>query len=222
MKSNITDASSIATPAKGLVDSEAQAPTTPDHRVQPWRQWLVNLTLVISDIWLASLLWGLALVIQSALGEEGQLSELTVPYILFSTALWVGMRALLGLYPGYGLDPAEELRRQTYATAAALAITATIISGFQVGEQLSRLLVGVNFLELLVAGPLWRHFVKRALMKLKLWGKPVVILGAGETGKQLTRTLQKEWGLGFKPAAVFDFHLAPRGGYSRACPTEGP
>jgi len=35
----------------------------------------------------------------------------------------IGLRALLGLYPGYGLDAAEEPRRGTYAVASTLAIT---------------------------------------------------------------------------------------------------
>jgi hypothetical protein len=33
------------------------------------------------------------------------------------------LRAFLGLYPGYCLDHGEELRRQTYAVAASVAIT---------------------------------------------------------------------------------------------------
>jgi Undecaprenyl-phosphate galactose phosphotransferase WbaP len=45
-----------------------------------------------------------------------------------------------------------------------------------------------------------------------LWGKPVAVLGAGESGKQLVPTLKKEWSLGFKPVGVFDFRIASRGG----------
>ena len=120
MKSITGNSSASATPAKGANESYAQAAITSKYRVQAWRKWLVVLALVFSDILFASLFWGLALVLQSAWGQ-GPLSETIGTYILFNTALWIGLRALLGLYPGYGLDPVEELRRQTYATIAALA-----------------------------------------------------------------------------------------------------
>jgi Undecaprenyl-phosphate galactose phosphotransferase WbaP len=54
-----------------------------------------------------------------------------------------------------------------------------------------------------------------------MWGKPVAILGAGESGAQLVQSLQREWGLGFKPVAVFDFRLAPAGGELEGVPYGG-
>ena len=63
--------------------------------------------------------------------------------------------------------------------------------------------------------------MKMGLAKIGLWGKPVVILGAGEAGRQLVRTLKREWGLGFKPVGVFDFRLAPRGGLVEDVPYGG-
>ncbi len=192
----------------------------PEGRTQPWRQWFVILTLVSSDILLALLFWVVALVLQSTYGR-GALSEISVALIAPYTAVWIGMRALVGLYPGYGLNAAEELRRQTYAALGALAITATFAVGFQVGHSLSRLLVGLNFLELLLLAPVVRHFVKSSLAKIGLWGKPVVVLGVGETAKQLVRTLRAEWGLGFKPVAAFDFRMAPAGGVLEGIPYGG-
>jgi Undecaprenyl-phosphate galactose phosphotransferase WbaP len=63
--------------------------------------------------------------------------------------------------------------------------------------------------------------VKLGLEKLEVWGKPVVILGAGETGKLLVHILQREWGLGYKPLAVFDFRLAPKGRVLEGVPYGG-
>jgi hypothetical protein len=74
--------------------------------------------------------------------------------------LWIVLRALLGLYPGYGVDYAEELRRQTYAMAAALAMTSIFALVFHVGNLLSRLLLVASFLGLLISAPLLRYFVK--------------------------------------------------------------
>ena len=220
MKSDTGDASTLA-PAGEFVESSAQSVTLPERRIQAWRQWLVVLSLICSDILLASLFWGLALALQPIWGGGPLSVELTLPYILGDTAAWIGLRALLGLYPGYGLSPAEELRRQTYATIATLAIVGIFALGFQAGDSLSRLLIVVSFLERLILAPLGRHFVKLGLEKLELWGKPVVILGAGETGKLLVHILQREWGLGYKPLAVFDFRLAPKGRVLEGVPYGG-
>jgi hypothetical protein len=54
--------------------------------------------------------------------------------------VWVVLRAILGLYPGYGLNAVDELRRQSYAT------------------------LGV------IAAPLVRQLVKWSLKKARLWG----------------------------------------------------
>ena len=135
----------------------------------------------------------------------------TPAYIVSNTVVWLGLRALLGLYPGYGLSPVEELRRQTYATVATLAILAILALAFQSGDQLSRLLVALSFLERLFLAPIGRHFVKRSIAKVGFWRKPAVIVGAGQNGKNLVRTLKEEWGLGLRPVACFDYHLSAAG-----------
>ena len=170
------------------------------------------LALVFSDLLLASLFWGIAILLQSIWGQGQLLVTGTTPaYIVSNTVVWLGLRALLGLYPGYGLSPVEELRRQTYATVATLAILAILALAFQSGDQLSRLLVALSFLERLFLAPIGRHFVKRSIAKVGFWGKPAVIVGAGQNGKNLVRTLKEEWGLGLRPVACFDYHLSAAG-----------
>jgi Undecaprenyl-phosphate galactose phosphotransferase WbaP len=139
------------------------------------------------------------------------LTGATLAYIAFNTVVWLGLRALLCLYPGYGLSPVEELRRQTYATVATLAVVAVLVLAFQAGDQLSRMLVAVSFLELLFLAPIGRHFVKRGLAKVGLWGKPAVIVGGGRDGGHLVRTLKNEWGLGLRPVACLDYRLSAAG-----------
>jgi Undecaprenyl-phosphate galactose phosphotransferase WbaP len=121
--------------------------------------------------------------------------------------VWVVMRALLGLYPGYGLNSVEKLRRHSYATFAALGVVAIFAIGFQVGEQLSRLLLILNFLGLLLLAPFVRYFVKLGVKKLGLWGEPVVILSCGETKTEVVALLKQNWELGYDPLAVFDYCL---------------
>ena len=205
---------------------QAAAPASqgdlPLKRREParWRQRLITLSLVSSDVFLALLIWYAASMLQGAFGRS-ELSAVSIASATANVGVWVGLRALLGLYPGYGLNYVEELRRQTYAVAATLVITSIFALAFQVGDLLSRLLLVFGFLGLLILAPPLRYLVKRGTAHLGLWGKPVVILGAGETGERLVRTLKREWSLGFRPIAVFDNRLAPADGAIEGVPYGG-
>ncbi len=116
----------------------------------------------------------------------------------------------------------EGLRRQTYALLATMAIiTGLAFASPQVGDMLSRVLVLAWCLGLLVLGPVMRYPVTRTMMKAGLWGKPVVVLGAQETGRHMVRALKREWQLGFKPIAIFDDHAAPAEGTVEGVPFGG-
>ncbi len=105
-------------PAKGTLESTTRVAKQPERLEQAWRHWLVVVTLVFSDILLALLGWGFSLPLQNSLRNiplSELLSHFAIALVIPNIVLWVGTRALLGLYPGYGLNSAEELRRQTYA-----------------------------------------------------------------------------------------------------------
>lgn len=172
-------------------------------RAEAWRRRLIIPTLVLSDVLLALALWEAALVLQGIWGQ-GHHSEITVAIAASALAVWVGSRALLGLYPGYGLDQTEELRRQTHAVLATLAVTTVFAVAFHVGDLLSHLPLVFGFLGLSVLAPLVRHFIKRAMEEAGVWGKPVVILSSGDAGEPLSEALRREWSLGLKPIAVFE------------------
>ncbi len=216
---NISRDNYIVNASEGLVEDAVRAPILSESSAQVRGQWPVVLILVLSDLVLASLFWALAFIPLAFIPfipygnlEVGVLPELTVAFLVPNAIVWVAIRALAGLYPGYGLSPAEELRRQTYATVTTLAVTSLVTVGLLAVSVFPAVLVTLNFLERLLLAPLARHFVKHGLKKIGLWGKPVVVFGAGGTGEQLVRTLKEEWGLGLRPAGVFDFRQAPRGG----------
>jgi Undecaprenyl-phosphate galactose phosphotransferase WbaP len=193
--------------------TQEQAMLSEGRRERAWRQGLVILILVFSDLLFASLAWGGAFLLASGLGQQGwSLLEIAFYYMAVDTGLWLGIRLMSGLYPGYGLPAPDELRRQTYGTVATLAITTLFAFAFQSGGQLSRLLIAICFVERLLAAPLVRHFVKWALMTVRLWGKSVVVIGAGDTGRNLMQMLREEWGLGLRPISAFDFRMFRGGG----------
>jgi Undecaprenyl-phosphate galactose phosphotransferase WbaP len=176
---------------------------------------LVVATQVLSDILVAVLICTVAYALQNVWGE-GSLSDIARVAIGPSIALWIGLRALLGLYPGYGLDSVERLRRHVYAVCAAVAMLAVLALGFQIGDLLSRLMLLLTFLGLLFVTPFAQYLTRRELDRLKLWGRPVIVLGYPTTGAESVDLLQREWGLGYRPVSLFHDHLTPAGEAFRA------
>jgi Undecaprenyl-phosphate galactose phosphotransferase WbaP len=175
--------------------------------------------LVSSDVILALLVWYAAFILQGIWGQ----SELSRNSIVAGSnvGVWVGLRALLGLYPGYGLSQADELRRQTYAVAASLIITSVFALTVHVGDLFSCPLLALGFLGLLFFVPALRNFVKHGMMRAGLWGKPVVIVGGGENGARLLQALKMAMSLGFRPIAIFDNQLAQASGTLEGVPYGG-
>jgi Undecaprenyl-phosphate galactose phosphotransferase WbaP len=185
--------------------------TTNKKRWKPvWKQRLIIGTLALSDVFLALVVWGVAYVGQRIWGH-GERSGVAVASIVPSIIVWVGLRALLGLYPGYGLDSAESLRRHTHSVFATVAVLAVFAMGSQVGDLLSRILLTFAFLGLLFITPFVQHFVKLGMKKAGLWGKPVITLSYEETGAHFQELLKQEWGMGYSSVALLHHGLVAAG-----------
>lgn len=120
------------------------------------------MVLIFSDVVLALAVWGVAILIRAAWDTS------TIAGVL-PVAVWVALRAVLGLYPGYGINAVDELRRESYATLGALIIASTFL-GLHQGQDVSRSVLIGGFLALLIAAPLVRQSVKWSLKKARLWG----------------------------------------------------
>lgn len=186
------------------------------------RHQLVALLLMLSDALFAFLVWKGATSSLNLWGE-GASAVVSGATVASNVAVWVVLRYLVGLYPGYGLEQTEELRRQTHTSFATLAVITIYAAFSHIGGFSSNTLVvlGLVVLGLLVLAPLLRHFVKRGLNTAGLWGKPVVILSSGEAGGHLARLLKKEWGLGLMPTAIFDGRVIPKEGVIEGVPYGG-
>ncbi len=118
--------------------------------------------LIFSDLSLALAVWGTAILIRASWSAATLAGVLPV-------AVWVALRAAVGLYPGHGIDAPDELRRQGYATLGALAIACAFL-GLHRGQDVSRSVLIGGFLALLIAAPLARGLAKRGLRRAGLWG----------------------------------------------------
>ena len=198
----MTDYRSSRRAALAPIEYESQFATT--SRNSTWKRRGATAGLVASDVLLSLLIWQIAFKLQEILGQ-GELSFVSVTAMVPIVVMWIGLRMLLGLYPGYGLDAVEELRRHTYATLSTPAILAVFALSLQVGDLLSRLLLALVFLGLVLSAPFVRALVKRGLNRAQLWGKPVVILGYQEPKTNLTNLLKVNWALGYNPIAIIDY-----------------
>jgi Undecaprenyl-phosphate galactose phosphotransferase WbaP len=215
-----TVSTETARPAGKAIEAGPRIDTLIGRWARSGRRTLVPLVLVSSDILLALAILQAAFALQGVFGH-GHLSGLSLASMVPTVIVWIGLRVALGLYPGYGLTQVELLRRQTLALLATAAIVTGVAFVSQVGDLLSRVLILTWCLGLLVSAPSLRYVAKRAMMKTGLWGKQVVVLGAGNPGRQVLNALQREWHLGYKPSAVFDNNIAPEEGEVEGVPFGG-
>ena len=78
---------------------------------KPRSQWVVIFSLLFADILLAVVIWTIAYSLQSFnFGGRGAFSQVAAFSVIPNVAAWLGLKALLNLYPGYGLARAEKLK----------------------------------------------------------------------------------------------------------------
>lgn len=123
---------------------------------------------------------------------------------LYAILLWPLLSWREGLYPGYGLTPQQELKKQaTTCLHAGLLLTAALVLVPGLG-RIPPLLLVLTWVGTFLTLPAARALAKRALLGLGYWGRPVVILGAGATGSRVARALQRTPLDGLHPRAFFD------------------
>jgi Undecaprenyl-phosphate galactose phosphotransferase WbaP len=115
---------------------------------------------------------------------------------------WITFRFGSGLYPPTGLSQPEELRLSTYTTAGAALIHFAML--MSVGDHDPELLIGLVLWVLLVpTAYLFRSLMRGALLRLRLFGEPCIVIGTGEKAKRAIREIQAHPELGLVPVGVF-------------------
>ncbi len=118
--------------------------------------------------------------------------------------VFVAAFAFVGLYQRAALNPVEELRLSTIANTLVYLFLGAASFMFSVSEVYSRGAFVIAWVLGLALVPLCRALVRSVLAPQKWWGYPVVVLGAGGTGRSVIETLQAQPGLGLKPVAALD------------------
>ncbi|MBA3846059.1 MAG: undecaprenyl-phosphate galactose phosphotransferase WbaP [Planctomycetes bacterium] len=120
--------------------------------------------------------------------------------------------AVVGLYPGIAMAPAEELRRTTLVISLVYVVLAAAIFLSQGGPLFSRGALMLAWGFSVIAVPLARGLLRMAFCRRAWWGAPVVVLGSGPRAASVVHSLAGHPELGLKPFAVLDDAYAGDGG----------
>lgn len=92
----------------------------------------------------------------------------------------------------------RELRHLVKGTTLAFLVIFTVVSVGRLYSDVSRMVLLLSYMLCLFLLPLFRYVGKITLARLGLWRRKVLILGTGETGKLLAKTLSGNRYLGYE------------------------
>lgn len=125
------------------------------------------------------------------------------PHLALAALTFPAVCYLLDVYRVHGRAPIERFPVRIKATCATLAL----LVGWQYATEPALWPGGATLLifALAVVLPLaGERVAKAALGRLGLWQLPVVVIGAGPTGRQVVRILRRQPELGLRPVGLFD------------------
>lgn len=123
--------------------------------------------------------------------------------LAYAVLVWPAMAAWSGLYPGYGLASHVSLARTVRAAGAGAVALGFGALLFPEALPLPGTVVVLAGIISVIAAPAIRAFVKASLRDLRLWGRPVVLLGSSEASARVARHLLAYPGIGLHPVAAF-------------------
>ncbi len=166
------------------------------------RSWPTYAVMISSDL-LALATAGVAAV-STRLALDGQFPPSLYWQMFPILGLFVAAYALVGLYPGVAMSPVDEMRWICLTTTLMYLVLAAMVFMRREGEIYSRgvfIMAWVLSVLLVIA---YRAAMRLLFARKSWWGYPVMILGAGQTGSMVIRTLKRRPGTGLRPVLVLD------------------
>ncbi|WP_157448764.1 undecaprenyl-phosphate galactose phosphotransferase WbaP [Deinococcus peraridilitoris] len=118
-------------------------------------------------------------------------------------AIWLLLRAHQGFYPGYGHAPHIELRFHTISTIQAAFAQFAVTYAVHDFDR-SRIGLGLLWLLLFFLALPVRYLARHVMIRLGVFGRPVSIIGGGQTGAMTVHHLIEHPAYGLRPVAVYD------------------
>jgi len=194
------------------VDDTSKRSWCPEATVRPW---LCAGILLLSDL--------VALCIGATAGlllwhrVDARLSPEFYVHLWPVLLLFPLAYAASGLYPGFGRNPVDELRKLCAATSVVYPALAVTIFLLKDAATYSRAVFLLAWAQTLILCPLFRALTRSVCSRKPWWGHPVVIVGAPSVAAGIAATLERQPGLGLKPVAIFSVNISdPVAGFSVA------
>jgi Undecaprenyl-phosphate galactose phosphotransferase WbaP len=190
-----TSISSIALPAEDLVSAQ---PLRAEATARPW---LAGAVLALGDLAALSLAAAVSALVWRHV--DGRLTPEVYVHLWPVLLLFPLAYAASGLYPGFGRNPVDELRKLCAATSVVYPALAVSIFLLKDAATYSRAVFLLAWAQTLILTPLFRALARSVCSRKPWWGHPVVIVGAPPVAAGIAATLERQPGLGLKPVAVF-------------------
>ncbi len=143
------------------------------------------------------------------------------PAMLLAPACIVAAFAFADLYPAIGLTAVQHVRRSFRAiTLVYLLLTAAMFMSKSILAD-SRGAFLFAWLFSLALAPSGRWLCSAAFRDRSWWGVPIIIIGAGSTGRAVIRNLLANRVLGFRPVACLDDDPRQQHGACEGIPVAG-
>lgn len=190
-----TSIGSIALPADDLVTAQ---PLRAEATARPW---LAGAVLALGDLAALSLAAAVSAFVWRHV--DGRLTPEVYVHLWPVLLLFPLAYAASGLYPGFGRNPVDELRKLCAATSVVYPALAVSIFLLKDAATYSRAVFLLAWAQTLILTPLFRALTRSVCSRKPWWGHPVVIVGAPSVAAGIAATLERQPGLGLKPVAVF-------------------
>ncbi len=207
---------SIAIIKEGIVINTESWQGTSTFR-SGWSSEITKICLAVTDFVVVTFSFFIAerFLDLSARMNIGQATPLLLAF------LWPFIYWREGLYPGYGLSRPEKF--QKYIIGALLAGWLLLVLKPFISLEFHLTypyLILSTALSVFITYPT-RLLTQRILFKLGVWGEPVIVFGAGETGKRIVAILADSPLSGLIPVALFDDDIGKMGSRIEGIPVLG-
>lgn len=159
------------------------------------RPWLMNgLALMLGD--------GLVLLGGLWLGNWLLFQMWNIPialeYSLLAIPAWIAWSVTAGMTPGWGLGGIEEIRRLQLSLAGLFTVMALAVFLSRGWIVPSRIVFLVTYLFAALFLPMMRMILRRAMIRLRLWGCPVALYGEEAAARKMRAVLADHPEIGYK------------------------
>lgn len=119
-------------------------------------------------------------------------------YLVVVVLCW-GFLVTSRLYPGVGINPADEIRLVTQSVSLGILIGLAIFTVFDVGWVANGFAFGLGWAGTILSVVLCRWVTKILAAQMNVWGEPVIVMGKGSAAEELADYFLKRRRLGLVP-----------------------